>query len=122
MTDSFRTRLLLWTLAAMVAAGCSTAAESEAAPPTGPVVAAEPAAAAIPRGPAECVADKDCLRTHCCGVVGDGCAPAPEGQTCADSMCNVQVWGICRCEASRCTGVFWDPTSDKPRPPDFAGW
>lgn len=120
MTAPFRTRLLLWTLAAMVAAGCSPASESEVAPPTGPVVVAGPAPAE-PGGPAECVADTDCLRTHCCGV-GAGCAPAPKGQACADAVCAINVWSVCRCEASRCTGVFWDPTSEKPRPAEFAGW
>jgi hypothetical protein len=120
MTDPSLTRPLLWALAVLIAAGCSTAAESGAAPP-GLAVEAEPAAEPAPQGPAECVADKDCMRTDCCGV-GDGCAPAPEGQACADSACPKSVWSVCRCEASRCTGVFWDPTSGTPRPKEFAGW
>ena len=119
---SNQTSLLQWVLAALCAAGCSTTGDSEVAAPTdvaAPVAA--PGTMSGPALPAECTADKECMRTDCCGV-GDGCAPAPRGQVCSDSLCVKSVWSVCRCETSRCTGVFWDTTSDKPRPKEFEGW
>jgi hypothetical protein len=115
--------LVHWMLAVLCAAGCSNAGDSEVAAPTGvatPVVA--PVAVSDPASLSECAADSDCMRTDCCGA-GDGCAPAPKGQACDDTpICSVFIWGACRCEASRCTGTFWDPRSDEPRPKEFAGW